>query len=454
MTEPTTTLQTLAANAYVYGYPLVYDLTEVVGQTTSAVFSTARPVNVFGHADKLALPADAFVSINNDTLYSIANCDVSREPLFLHLPDTQGRYYVMQFVDAWTNNFAYLGRRATGTKEGTYLLAGPDWQGDVPDGLTLIQTPTNVFTIVGRFAVEGEADVPAVTALQAETWLTPLGRYPDPPDNSARTLGDWDIAPYDERVRDDLAFWEKLRSWMARFPPPAAERDLIESFRPLGLLEAESLYVAPDPELAALLIEGQRAGQAMVEELASGGGIPPINGWSSAIHSFDYNTHSLGIGTIDAPEWRIDDRQRAFATRAGAARGGLWGNHGYEAAYFMTYVDRDGQQLNGANRYRIRFDTVPPVEAFWSITMYDMPKFYLVENPIERYSIGDRTPGLNYNADGSLDIFIQRDSPGPDKESNWLRSAARDFRPLLRAYQPGQSMLDRSYLLPPIQRID
>jgi hypothetical protein len=444
----------LATDAYIYGYPLVYDVSEVIKQSANASIATAAPINSFGHAIRLGSPQDDFVSVNNDTLYSIANCDVRPEPLVLHVPDTNDRYYVLQFVDAWTNNFAYIGRRATGTAEGTYLLAGPGWKGTAPAGLTLLRTPTNIFSIVGRFAVNGAAEVPAVAALQAQTWLSPLSRYPDPPDNSSRHLGDWEVAPYDTRVGDDLVFWERLRSWIGQNPPPTAEADLVESFRPLGLLESDSPYVQPDSDLAEDLIAAANAGQIRIDQAAKTGSVRPVNGWSSAVHAFDYNIHYLGLGTIDEPEWRVENRPEAFLQRSASARGGLWGNNGYEAAYFVIYVDADGKQLNGANRYQLHFDQPPPVAAFWSVTMYDIPKYYLVENPINRYSIGDRTPGLAYNPDGSLDIYIQTDPPAADQRSNWLPSPPGDFRPLLRAYQPKAAILDGSYELPPIQRIE
>jgi hypothetical protein len=138
-----------------------------------------------------------------------------------------------------------------------------------------------------------------------------------------------------------------------------------------------------------------------------------------------------------------------MVTRAVAARGGLWGNHGYEAAYAACPVDINGEPLTGGARYTLHFDEVPPVEAFWSITMYDTPNYYLVENPIDRYSIGDRTPGLQYNADGSLDICVQADDPGDDKRSNWLPCPAGTFRPLMRMYQPKADILDGRYILPP-----
>ena len=144
----------------------------------------------------------------------------------------------------------------------------------------------------------------------------------------------------------------------------------------------------------------------------------------------------------------------SYLARAAAARAGLWGNHGYEAGYASSVTTSDGEQLDGARRYKIHFDRTPPVDAFWSLTMYDMPNYYLVANPIDRYSIGDRTPGVAYGDDGSLDLYLQHDSPGADKESNWLPTPSGDFRPLIRMYQPGAEVLDGSYELPAITRVD
>jgi hypothetical protein len=448
------TTLSLAAEANLYGYPLVYNLEMMVGHAAGR-FPTGAPVNTFGHAKALLGPEVEFVAPNNDTLYSNMMGDVTKEPLVLRLPGTSGRYYVMQFVDAWTNNFAYLGRRATGTDEGLFLLAGPDWEGEVPEGMTLVQSPTNAFAIVGRVAVEGESDIPNVLAIQENMWLSPLSLYPERPGPSQRELGDWNLAPFDERVGDELKFWEQMRAGMKLFPSPAAEQAYIQKFEPLGLLEDESPYVNPDPQLAETLKAGAAEFTEFLKIAISPEAqvIKPVNGWMIPLHIFDYNLDNFRIGAIDAPKWKIQDRGQAFLMRAVAARVGLWGNHAYEAAYPTADLDGNGDQLVGEHQYVLHLEELPPVDAFWSLTMYRPPEFYLVANPINRYSIGDRTPGLTYNDDGSLDIYIQKDSPGPEKESNWLPAPEGPFRVAMRMYQPREAVLDGSYVVPPIRRV-
>jgi len=169
------------------------------------------------------------------------------------------------------------------------------------------------------------------------------------------------------------------------------------------------------------------------------------------LHIFDYNLDHFGPGRIDDPRWKIADRTTSYPMRALAARAGLWGNHAYEAAYAQIFQDADGEQLTGTKRYTIRFHELPPVEAFWSLTMYDMPNYYLVANPIDRYSIGDRTPGNRYDDDGSLTVVIQHDPPDEAEQANWLPAPPTNFRPVMRMYQPGTAILGGSYRLPPIQ---
>jgi hypothetical protein len=171
------------------------------------------------------------------------------------------------------------------------------------------------------------------------------------------------------------------------------------------------------------------------------------------MHAFDYNLDCFGLGTINAADWKIDDRKKAYVVTALAARLGMWGNHGYEANYAFTFVDAEGNQLDGTKRYELRLETEPPVDAFWSVSMYDIPDFYFVANQINRYSIGDRTPGLKQGEAGSVTIFMQKDSPGSDKESNWLPTPEGAFRPVMRMYQPKNEILDGAFKVPAIQRV-
>jgi len=348
-------------------------------------------------------------------------------------------------VDAWTNNFAYVGSRATGDGAGDFLLMPPGWSGDVPAGVTRIPVPTNVATIVGRWACDGIDDLPAVRALQAQLSLTPVE-----PRASSRGLA----VPI-PGVPEAIAFYEQLRTWMAAYPPAAADVAAQARFAPIGLLDPVSPYVAPEAGLLEALTAGLAAGQAQLEAATKAGGGATASGWSAFVHIFDYNVHYLELGTLDTPEWRIEEPRRRFVTRAIAARAGLWGNHAYEAYYAQTYVDGTGTQLNGSRRYRMRFQQLPPVDAFWSVTMYATPDFYLVANPIDRYSIGDRTPGLVYASDGSLTLTLQHEPPtAADEIANWLPTPSGDFRPLIRMYRPQAAVLEGSYQLPPIESID
>jgi len=360
----------------------------------------------------------------------------------LHVPDTDGQYYVLQFVDAWTNNFAYVGRRATGTAEAEYLIAGPGWNGENPDGLPVIKAPTNIATIVGRLACDGEDDLPRVLELQKHFTLTPA-------DGNTAPAGIPQSA-----LPQPLQFWDQLRLWSQLNPPAGEEAAFLAKFEALGLLDGGDPYSQPAPELAAALTTGLVAGQKKLEEAATAKDPHAVNGWLMSLHLFDYNRSEFSIGTIDSDQWKVADIEAAHLVRAVAARNGLWGNHGYEAVYPQVYDDGDGEQLTGSRNYEITFTTMPPVDAFWSMTMYSMPEYYLVENPIDRYSIGDRTAGIQYGDDGSLTVYLQHEEPADEaKKANWLPTPAGDFRPMIRIYQPREEVLDGTYTLPAIRRV-
>jgi len=431
--------------AYLYGFPLVFNLDQMTRYVTEGVGANpAAPFNTFSHARKLAGPQDTFVTINNDTVYSMAQIDLSVGPVALHVPDTAGRYYVLQFVDAWTNNFAYVGHRATGTGEGDFVLVPPGWNGDVPEGHTAIRFPTAVASIVGRWSVSGDDDLPAVHALQDATTLHPL-------DTQAEPAG---LAAPDPAVPEDLMFLEKLRVWSQQFPPAERDRDLQDGLAPLGIVRAgTSPYPSlPDDEHQSLVTGLEDAKAALHHALVSGHS-PEVNGWKLTFHAFDYNLDFFEVGALDDEQFKITDPKLRIVERAAAAIGGLWGNHPYEAAYIMTYVDDRGEPLTGAHTYTLRLHPTPPVNAFWSLTMYSVPDFYLIENPINRYSIGDRTPGVILDEDGALTITICHERPTDSKAAaNWLPSPAGEFRPVMRMYEPAPSILDQSYEFPAITR--
>jgi hypothetical protein len=259
--------------------------------------------------------------------------------------------------------------------------------------MSVIEFPAVVGSIVGRWACRGPDDLPAVRALQEELTLRPHGAEAAP-----RGIP----APAPE-VPDGLDFYERMRCWARAFPPSDADLAYQRRFAPLGLLEPESPYRHCPPGLAAALTAGAEQGRRTLEESLRGPDVNPVvNGWTLSFHAFDYNLDHLGPGTIDDPAWKIADRTASYLVRAMAARAGLWGNHGYEAAYAMTFTDADGDQLDGRHSYTLTFGPGqdPPADAFWSVTMYDLPGFYLVANPMDRYSIGDRTPGLRRAATG------------------------------------------------------
>jgi hypothetical protein len=291
--------------------------------------------------------------------------------------------------------------------------------------------------------LDGDEDLPAVHELQDMFTLTPLEA------NESDVAG---IPVPDPEVEEDLLWWERLRVALAAFPPPEADAPFMDAATQLRLTNAASAFVRPDAALHAALVEGAKQGDETIEKLA-GASASPVNGWSTAMHMFDYNLDRLGPGTIDSPEWKIADRRTAYVTRAVIARAGLWGNHGYEANYAFAWEDENGDHLDGSQSYELTL-VPPPVDAFWSLTMYDFPHFYLVANPIDRYAIGDRTPGLKYGKDGSVALYMAKDAPGPDKESNWLPTPAGRFRPILRMYQPQKEILDGTYVLPAITRVD
>ncbi|MDX3061385.1 MULTISPECIES: DUF1254 domain-containing protein [Streptomyces] len=440
----------LAADAYVYGSPLVRELCAVQAglQEGFGVLGPA-PFNDFAHAEGPATPAAHVPWGASDLVEALAQLDLSGGPVRLHVPDTGGAYYVLQFVDTWSNSFTYLGSRATGTGEGEWLVVPPGWSGTVPDGVAgVIDAPTSVVSLVGRIACADPRDLPRVRALQQELTLTHLG---------ARAHRTGLPAP-DPDVPEALRFFEQLRVWAADFPPAAPDRAYQDRFQPLGLLEeGPSPYVSAGPGLVRALGEGLALGRSRVEEAVRSqeAAHGPPGAWEVRPHPGDRGLDHHGVGTIGPSEWQTADREASYLVRAVAAREALWTPHGYEAVYAHTAHDSRGRPLDGAHRYVLRLAEPPPVRAFWSVTMYDTPGHHLVANPVDRYAIGDHTPGLVHDADGSLTLHLSADPPAdPARAANWLPAPAGGFGPLMRLHLPEQAVLDGTYVIPAVERVE
>lgn len=441
----------LAEKAFLFGFPLIFNLEQVQRFVTTGVGALgAKTFNSFSHAQSLATSDDKFVSVNNDSLYSISQVDLTGGPLLFEIPPVKDRYYIFQLVDAWTENFAYLGKRTLGEEGGKFLLLPPDHT-EIPSEFAdyhPIYCPSVIITIVGRWASSQENDQ-ELHSLQDSLIISPL--------NQTLETFQW---PTITEIDSDLLFWETLRIYLKIFPVSRSFYSYLQTFEETGILAEESPYIDPSKEFKTALLEGQKNGKNQIQQCLENSEEGQQNGWQMNAHAFDYNADNLGFGTLNQENWLFphktrDDLDILCLKRAAAASGGLWGNHGYEAVYLSNYVDENGDKLVGTNKYEVTFSSPPPNDAFWSITMYDVPDYYLVENKINRYSIGDRTENLYYNTDDSLTIYLSSVEPADENQRrNWLPAPMGPFRPILRVYLPKEEILGGEYTFPEIKKVN
>ena len=422
--------QALAREAYIYAYAPVY----MERQRRNMISVDAdrgdgsAPENSFGHVRALGSPdLKTIVMPNNDTLYSSAWIDLSRGPFLLEVPPMGERYFTFQMMDAFSNTFDYVGARATGAQGGRFLLAAPGWAGGTPAGIDKVfVAPTRRIWIAARFGVRGEADLPGAHRAQDSIRLTDLnGRRVPGANPGFAPLAAPETWPAEQFF---TVFGDLLRDT----PTPQAAQPLVGRLSAIGLSPGTGYAPASlSPEIRAAIDAGAREGFAAIQAARLG---ETVNGW-------DFSMKNGRFG-------------EDYLVRSAIAYRSLAGNAPEEAIYFNADKDVSGQPLHGANRYIMRFAAgqLPPVDAFWSLTMYDGTTFFMVENAIRRYSIGSQTPGLTPAPDGSLTLYIQHQSPGADKEANWLPAPAGAFDVHLRTYVPRAPLLDGSYRLPPIER--
>ncbi len=422
----------LGAEGYIFGYPLVLmDVTQAHAQDTLGPRNQLLRVRKFPDAQFKAV-----VRPNLDTLYTTAFIDMDAGPWVFEMPRNGQRYELMPFMDAWTNVFASPGTRATGTAGGQFLLAGPRWSGVVPQGLTLLRAPTRTVWLIGRTQTNGAADYPVVHQLQDGLQLRSLAdwtaaRTPPPPPWTKATHAH----PPPVRQMQDMdvtRFFTQLARLMVDNPPSAADRPMLAKLARIGVAPGQSPQWGLLDRWAVTLGRGI-ADWTVAREL---GKRPTVRGWIT-------------------PPAQIGNFGTFYNIRAVVAMIGLGANLPADAMYPLASVDRDGQLLHGRHRYRLHFakGALPPVQAFWSVTAYGLDDF-LIDNPLGRYLVGDRDP-LRYNADGSLDLWIQADQPEPTRQANWLPvKAGEAFVLNARLYWPKAEALDGRWGMPGIEKLD
>src|ERR1700733_14707257 len=432
----------VAQDAYIYGYSLVtVEMTRRVITNAASVEGTRGPM---GQIVKLRQYPDAsfrdVTAPNADTLYTMAFFDVGKEPWVLGIPDMKDRYYLFPMLDGWTDVFQVPGKRTTGTGAQTYAITGPGWNGTLPSGVKEYKSPTSIVWLLGRIYCTGTPeDYAAVHALQDQCTLVPLSAYGKPYAPPAGTV-DPSIdmkTPVRDQVNamDAKAYFTLLAQLMKANPPAAADAPGLAKFAKIGLVPGQDFdatklnadFVKRIPEVAFDRIMLQFKVNKDVKD---------ING-------FGYITKTGIYGT--------DYLMRAFVTAIG-----LGANRPQDAVYPTSLKDADGKAYDGANKYIMHFakGQLPPVDGFWSLTMYDA-NYFFIANPINRYSISARQ-SLKTNADGSTDLYIQNQSPGADKEANWLPSPPDKFILMLRMYWPKEkdpSIIDGSWKIPPVKKV-
>ncbi|MDZ4371514.1 MAG: DUF1254 domain-containing protein [Phenylobacterium sp.] len=411
-------LRSAAREAWLYGLPLI-EMATTRKRALSGPDSVLTGLNRFGHGRRLAGPSARGVTApNNDTLYSRAWLDLSRGPVTLDIPPTGDRYISVAGMNMFTDNDFILGTRTTGGAGGRYTIVGPGQSGEGPNVVRL-KTPEG--WVLVRTLVDGPDDLPAVHKVQ----------------DSLRLSGPEAAAPgvFVERNAAPLDYFSAVARLLAANPPPATDGAMFARIAALGLMAQGGFEPRRfDAAARAKIDAGVAEARKVLMGLRPGGA---VQGWTY-------------------PRTTLGDFNQDYAFRAAVSLAGLAALPTAEAMYMQPVGDQ-GRMLLGEGPYRLHFeaDKLPPVDAFWSLTLYDATpegQFFLVENPIQRYAIGDRTPGLRKNADGSLTLWIARADPGGDRTANWLPAPPNGpFSLSFRAYLPQEAFRDGRYRLPGLQ---
>ncbi|MEA5532587.1 DUF1254 domain-containing protein [Crocosphaera sp. XPORK-15E] len=417
----------IAEAGFIYGLPIVmnyavmyeYAVDKNSGQFKAPFNQIKNEARVFTYKDT------AVITANSDTPYSFAWLDLRAEPIVLSVPAFEkDRYHSVQLEDGNTFIYGYISNRATGNEAGDYMVVGPDWKGEKPPGIKKVFRSTTQFSLAGyRTQLFNPEDMPNVVKIQSGYKVQPLSAYlkqPLPP--SAPTI---DFPKIDKELAK-TNFFEYLDFALKFAPPGPEEKEIRAKLAKIGVGPDKTFeFKELSPEHKAQIVLGMKEGEAKIKQYLEDGQ-EVVNGWGML--------NLFGNRGFFNGDW---------LKRAAGAQGGIYGNEAAEATYPLTRTLADGQPLDGSkHKYTLTFPagTYPPVNAFWSVTMYDGKTQLLIENPINRYLINSpMLPNMKKNADGSLTLYIQKDSPGADKESNWLPAPDGQIYLVMRLYWPKET---------------
>jgi hypothetical protein len=437
-----------AIEAYVYAYPLVtMEMTRRVMTNVAAPQGTRAPMGEFVRMREY--PSAKFRDVtapNADTLYTTAWLDVTKEPWILSLPDMNGRFFLFPMLDGWTNVFQVPGKRTTGTAAQKYAITGPGWKGTLPKGVTEYKSPTGIVWLLGRIYCTGTPeDYKAVHALQDQISVVPLSAYGKPHKPVAGKVDasvDMKTAVRDQvNAMDGAAYFALFAELMKTNPPAAEDAPMVAKLAKLGIVPGQSFDASKlDAAVAKGIGEAPKPAQDKIMRHMKEGLLTKDmrleNGWLFTTKAGVYGTNYI---------------QRALITAIG-----LGANRPQDAIYPTSEGPDLVKKYNGAKKYVMRFEKgkLPPVNGFWSLTMYDS-QYFFVDNPLNRYTLSQRNT-LKANPDGTVDLYIQHESPGKDKESNWLPAPADGFILMMRLYWPKESppsLIDGSWKIPEVREV-
>jgi hypothetical protein len=431
----------IAKDAYIYGFPMVDSYRIEYGYFVDKKDPEYKgPWNEIHNTARVYTPADTAIQTpNSDTPYSYVGMDLRAEPLILTVPPIEKeRYFSIQLIDAYTFNFAYIGSRATGNGGGSYLIAGPNWKGEKPSGVKdVIRSETEFVLALYRTQLFNPDDIANVKTIQAGYKAQPLSAFLGKPAPKAATAVDFikPLTPAEEKT--SLQFFNILNFVLRFCPTVPSENALMERFAKIGVGAGKPFDESKlSPEIQAAIEQGIADGWVAFAGLKK-----------------EVEAGKVTSGDVFGTREYLKNN---YLYRMGAAVLGIYGNSKQEAIYPTYYVDATKQKLDGDNRYTLRFapSQLPPVNAFWSLTMYEEPQSLLVANPINRYLINSpMLPQLKKDADGGLTLIVQNQSPGKDKEANWLPAPNGPFSLIMRLYWPKAEALEGKWKKPELRKV-